>query len=336
MDADERISPGRYRSAGLRWLLIGLLAWFATALAAGPARAGFCAADRERVRIAVEHLMFDLEQLRGDFVLQVVQPLQLRAPAVLSRLALWALYVQSRRIVQDSLLAGELDAAAAADIRKLWRRAGDVHRLVDPGSTRAARREALAGLDDLLQRPVVAWAACRALGSGDVSGCRRLADRGQELVAACNGLGHDLHALAGRCFSLRTAPYRAWLSALGDRCREQGDPSVSLCTALLEKLALDRALCRALAQGDREVCRQAELAEQQRRGCREDLTAVFYLKGAIAEQEFRADYEGGFEDAIAAMGGAHSCLRIALCQYDRPASDYFALEPGWPLAWPGL
>jgi hypothetical protein len=323
---------GRLRRAALVAGLMGLMA----GVYPTPAQAGFCAADRERVRIAVEHLMFDLEQLRGAFVLQVVQPLRLRAPAVLSRLALWALYTQSRQIVQDRLLAGGLDATAAAAVRELWQKAGRVHALSSPETAPAAQREALAGLDELLDRTGRAWAACRALRSGDVSGCRRLADRGQQLVAACDGLGHDLYALATRCFSVRTAPYRAWLSALGDRCRQRGDPPGRLCAALLAGLAVDRTLCRALARGDRGACRRAGLDEQQQRGCREDLTAVLYLKDAIDEQAFRAEYGGSFEDAIAAMGGARSCLQVALHQYDRSASHYFSLEPGWPLAWPGL
>ena len=295
--------------------------------ALGPASAGYCAGDKERVKKTFERMSFSFDQTIGLIQVRFVHPVRIQARFVVARMALWSLYVQSRQIVLESLLAGELGREQMDAIGRLWARADEVRQSIGrPVSGKP--RPAQGGPAVIMENVVGSWAVCRAVRDQHSQACQMLDALNPDLAESCRAPSANIGDFVRHCRSSGFLALRTLIAELRHRCEAKGPDAGPLCAGVLAYDGEELAGCRAIENDDISACRGPGLTAYQRLECESILAAFRYLSGRIDERAFRKGYRGGHIDAIAAVGpDGRDCLWVALDRYDRFAVPFFYLVP---------
>lgn len=294
------------------------------------ARAGFCAADREKHRIMVE-LFSHWINARVGHGQQLAGRVLRSGLGVASRLALWRIQAESRVALRQSLDRETPDPRVLRkDLHESWERASRARAVVVPAGTQQFDQD----LDRAVRQALSAWCTCRAIRSDRVESCDLLDGFDPQGLDECRaayvrfGIYYrhrcdQRHlSIASRLTGIDQDLARRWCRILArqtpDALPEEGIPLSPE----------ERAGFRAVAGGGTAPCLQADLPEEARRDCLSHLQHYLFATGQSPPWSWSPDPdEAGLAGALlAARDQQPACREIALWAYDHACQAHFLLQ----------
>lgn len=321
------------RLGSVTWKVLGpvvFLLW----LQAPDAQAGFCAGDRDRFRVRLERLGYDLHMLSEQARI-LARHFVLTGRDALVPLGLWMLHWRARQRLAQSLEAGGAPPGARELVSLLlpdWRRSVQLRRAfgreADPvGET----------LEQTVRQVLAAEVGCRAVRSADVGPCQVLAELAPRTFNACREDTLLLGVIySHRCDGAIVEPLAEQMQLSADGlaayCRVLAAADPAGCAQVPGLPDGERGICRALATLDAGACATvADAAEDPGRAeaCRRQVLLHRSVRGGpLRWSRLRGSHVGAveFSHLVAARDPSASCARVSLLVYDILAARFFDLD----------